>query len=72
MSSPLVILRKRADEALTAYCASSGSDPDEVWTSLTAGEDAASLFTSETGRSLIDSFRNLRQEELASIAAFAR
>jgi hypothetical protein len=70
MPTPLAILRNRAESALTAYVASSGANPEEVWESLVAGDGTSdsNLSLSETGSRLLESFSDLRAAEIDTIA----
>jgi len=65
MSTPLPILRKRADEALVAFAASSGCDPEEVWEGLISSQEIPEILAhTETGDTLWERFQTLRREEI--------
>ena len=65
MTTPLPILRKRADEALTEFSASSGLDPEEVWNSMVASKEPPEYLTEFIGWDTIwGSFQTLRDAEI--------
>ena len=65
MTTPLPILRKRADEALTEFSASSGLDPEEVWNSMAASKEAPKSLTEFIGGDYLwRAFQTLRDAEI--------
>lgn len=65
MPIPLPILRKRADEALTAFSASTGLPPEEVWGSMVASKEPPESLTEFLGwDTLWGSFQTLRDAEI--------
>ena len=68
MNTPLVILRKRAEEYLTAFSASTGFDPDEVWEALVGSPDERpGPLLNKKADGLWEAFQTLRNAELAGL-----
>jgi hypothetical protein len=65
MVTPTTILRKRADEALAVFAASSGHDPEEVWESLVKSPNSQPPLLVENlfGGGLWEAFRELYEKE---------
>lgn len=73
MNIPLPILRKRADEALNAFVASSGFDPEEVWGAMLNSNEKPEILEEHLGGdSLWGTFEALRREEINTLKNLRR
>jgi hypothetical protein len=66
MTTPLPVLRKRANEALMAFSATTGYDPEEVWERMMASKEMPEFLTEYLeGDNLWDQFQRLRSVEVS-------
>jgi hypothetical protein len=66
MTTPLPVLRKRANEVLLAFTATTGHDPEGVWETMMAAKEIPELLTEYLeGELLWDRFQMLRNVEIS-------
>jgi hypothetical protein len=66
MTTPLPVLRKRANDALIGFSASTGHDPEGVWEMMMAAKEMPELLTEYLeGAVLWDLFQTLRNVEIS-------
>ena len=66
MTTPLPVLRKRANAVLLAFTATTGHDPEGVWETMMAAKEMPELLTEYLeGDNLWGQFQTLRNAEIS-------